>query len=244
MLFLLKNDLKTPPNKSLLCKNPSFDHFHNFFQFIGQIKNQNDLSSGDDYFLEWSVLADYCYLVNGANLWRPSCLCVMWKGTMSTCLPTYLPTYLVRTITYCDLPPNERTEQSSTEQNWFESDRWMKSIHSFACFILSSFPAAPITTLLLSLRFCVQFLCAVLVAVMQLRKLSGCGAFFPLRQHFTQVQSCRSSSSHQIHFHFVIVFFFLIPLAFPFKKEKTFSCCGFLHCFLCPFCSQICTPSS
>ncbi len=159
-------------------------------------------------------------------------------------LPTYLPTYLVRTITYCDLPPNERTEQSSTEQNWFESDRWMKSIHSFACFILSSFPAAPITTLLLSLRFCVQFLCAVLVAVMQLRKLSGCGAFFPLRQHFTQVQSCRSSSSHQIHFHFVIFFFFKIPLAFPFKKEKTFSCCGFLHCFLCPFCSQICTPSS
>ncbi len=80
-------------------------------------------------------------------------------------LPTYLPTYLVRTITYCDLPPNERTEQSSTEQNWFESDRWMKSIHSFACFILSSFPAAPITTLLLSLRF----LCAIFV------RSFGCG---------------------------------------------------------------------
>jgi hypothetical protein len=66
--FLLKNDLETPPNKSLLCKKPSFDHFHNFFQFSGQIKNQNDLSSVDDYFLEWSELANYCYLVNGANL--------------------------------------------------------------------------------------------------------------------------------------------------------------------------------
>ncbi len=72
-------------------------------------------------------------------------------------LPTYLPTYLVRTITYCDLPPNERTEQKNTERNWFDSDGRMKYIHSFACFILSSFPAAPITTLLLSLRFCVQF---------------------------------------------------------------------------------------
>lgn len=131
-------------------------------------------------------------------------------------LPTYLPTYLVRTITYCDLPPNERTEQKNTERNWFDSDGRMKYIHSFACFILSSFPAAPITTLLLSLRFCVQFLCAVLVAVMQLRKLSGCGAFSPLRQHFTQVQSCRSSSSHQIHFHFVIVFFFKNSSCFSF----------------------------
>jgi hypothetical protein len=34
------------------------------------------------------------------------------------------------------------------------------------------------------------------------------------------------------------------PCFFPFKIEKTFSCCGFLHCFLCPFCSQIFTPSS
>ncbi len=137
-----------------------------------------------------------------------------------------------------------RTVQYRTELIWFV---WMKYIHSFACFRLSSFPAAaPITTLLLRFAlFCVQFcfilcaiLCAVLVALVRLRKLSGFCAFFPLRQHCTQVQSLRSSSSHQIHFHFVIVFSFL------FKKEKTFSCCGSLHCFLCPFCSQICTPSS
>ncbi len=54
-------------------------------------------------------------------------------------LPTYLPTYLVRTITYCDLPPNERTEQKNTERyDLIRMGGWNTFIHLLASYFRPS----------------------------------------------------------------------------------------------------------
>jgi len=117
----------------------------------------------------------------------------------------------------------------------------MDEVHSFICLLYTFvLPCSNPSRRFFFASLLCAILCAVLVAVVQLRKLSGCGAFSPLRQHFTQVQSCpSSSSSHQIHFHFVIVFFsfffFEIPLFFLLKKRKPSVVVDSFTVFFAPF---------
>ncbi len=165
-----------------------------------------------------------------------------WCKSMTSQLPLcnvkrdheYLPTYLPNNyLLWSPSKWTNRAEQYRTELIWFGS---MDEIYSFICLLYTFvLPCSAHHDASSFASFLCAILCAVLVAVMQLRKLSGCGAFFPLRQHFTQVQSCRSSSSHQIHFHFVIVFLKKFPLLFFLKKRKPSVVVDSFNVFFAPF---------
>lgn len=133
-------------------------------------------------------------------------------------------------------------EQSRTVQNrtdFIQMDGWNLFIHLLALYFRPSLQH-PSRRFFFRFAFVCNFVRSFLFSVVQLRKLSGCSAFFPLRQHFTQVQSCRSSSSHQIQFHFVIVFFFFLfkknfPLLFLLKKRKPSVVVDSFTVFFAPF---------
>lgn len=181
-----------------------------------------------------------------------------WCKSMTSQLPLcnvkrdheYLPTYLPSKNNYLLWSPTKwtnRAEQYSRELNWFDLDGWSSFIHLLALYFRPSLQQ-PITTLLLRFAFVCNFV-----------RSFGCGGAVAealwMRCFFSPSPAFHTGTVLSFFFFFspnplsfrnclFFFFFFWNSPFFPFKKEKTFSCCGFLHCFLCPFCSQICTHSS
>lgn len=124
----------------------------------------------------------------------------------------------MRTITYCNLPPNERTEQNSTVQNRTDLI-CMDEIHSFIC-LLQTFVLPCSSThhdASSSLRF---ILCAILLYfVCNFVRSFGCvGAVAEALWIL-----CIFSPSPALHTGTVFAFFFFSPNPLSFRNCLFFS---------------------